>query len=534
MTRKTTLRALLMSVLSLVLCFSMLIGSTFAWFTDTASTGVNTIASGNLDLVLEYWDGTNWTEVKDTTKLFKDGALWEPGYTEVAYIRVRNNGSLAFKYQLAVNAANEEKGTNVNGQEFALSQYIQFGVVESATEISQYATREDAWAAVEGKTTVLNTYNSEGVLFPKNDETEAGVAYLALVVYMPTTTGNDANHKTGTEAPSIDLGVTVTATQTPHENDSFGNDYDNILGENERRATNDAELAAILNGDLTGVDTIYLNGSFGATTLPVGTNGVSLVGQNGATMASLNINGAKNVVISGLTFDAAKAVRTHVNKVNGAETAYTASVYDDRTVANNNAMSASENVTIKNCTFSGTATADADGGYTAINIDDNGAGTRANGITIEGCTFNCNAFSYVYIQSIHENSAVVIKGNTFGGEGYSTTWTAVAVQQLNSTHVQITNNTFNSFNADKGAVVVSTKSSAPVATATITGNTFNGTINDGKCVICIRRCNSTGHTISGNTYNIANRTLTDSSTEVRTDNEDPSTAVAIWYRQTQS
>ncbi len=223
--QNSTKRAWLASVLSLLLCVSMLVGTTFAWFTDTAKTGVNTIQSGNLDLVLEYWDGTNWTEVSENTKLFKEGALWEPGYTEVAYIRVRNNGSLAFKYQLAVNAANEEKGTNVNGQEFALSQYIQFGVVESATEINKYATREDAWKAVEGKTTFLNTYNSEGVLLPKNGETEAGVAYLALVVYMPTTTGNEANHN-GDDKPSIDLGVTVNATQTPHENDSFGNDYD--------------------------------------------------------------------------------------------------------------------------------------------------------------------------------------------------------------------------------------------------------------------------------------------------------------------
>ena len=67
---------LFVSVFALVLCVAMLVGSTFAWFTDTATTGVNKIQSGKLDVKLTYLtDNNEWKEVTKDTKLFKDGAL---------------------------------------------------------------------------------------------------------------------------------------------------------------------------------------------------------------------------------------------------------------------------------------------------------------------------------------------------------------------------------------------------------------------------------------------------------------------------
>ena len=84
MKNKSTKHALLASVLSIVMCFAMLIGSTFAWFTDEVKSGMNKIVAGNLDVELEYsLDGTTWTAVNETTNMFKEDALWEPGYTEV-------------------------------------------------------------------------------------------------------------------------------------------------------------------------------------------------------------------------------------------------------------------------------------------------------------------------------------------------------------------------------------------------------------------------------------------------------------------
>ena len=57
--KKTTKRALLSSVMAIVLCLAMLIGTTFAWFTDSASTAVNKIQAGTLDVQLLDEDGTS-------------------------------------------------------------------------------------------------------------------------------------------------------------------------------------------------------------------------------------------------------------------------------------------------------------------------------------------------------------------------------------------------------------------------------------------------------------------------------------------
>ncbi len=222
-TMKATRKALATSIVALVVCVTMLMGTTFAWFTDTATVAVNKIQSGNLDIVLEYLNAEGeWEETTDQTKLFNDEALWEPGHTEVAYLKISNKGNLAIKYRLAANVANEVQGTNVAGEPFNLSDYIKLGVIDSETEITPYATREDAQKAVEGKTTKLMTYTKEGQLLVD----EQSEVYLALVVYMPSTVGNEANYKAGTTAPSIELGVNVVATQATYESDSFDEKYD--------------------------------------------------------------------------------------------------------------------------------------------------------------------------------------------------------------------------------------------------------------------------------------------------------------------
>ena len=93
MSKNTTKRSLLASVFALVLCVAMLVGSTFAWFTDTATTGVNKIQSGNLDVKLMYSkDMKEWAEATDQTQLFNDNALWEPGHTEVVYLKIVKTG----------------------------------------------------------------------------------------------------------------------------------------------------------------------------------------------------------------------------------------------------------------------------------------------------------------------------------------------------------------------------------------------------------------------------------------------------------
>ena len=224
---KNTKRALLASVLSLMLCMAMLVGSTFAWFTDSVTSGKNKIVAGNLDVELEYASAfdettgmpTKWDPVTSDISLFPETALWEPGHTEVAYLRVRNAGTLALKYKFAVTIDSETTGTNVAGDPLILSEHLVFGQVESADAIAKYKTRGEAQGAV-GDTQGLGAYTMENEKLLPN-----AVEYVALVVYMPSFVSNEANYS-GATIPSIDLGITLAATQTPHESDSFNDQYD--------------------------------------------------------------------------------------------------------------------------------------------------------------------------------------------------------------------------------------------------------------------------------------------------------------------
>ncbi len=215
---KSTKRALLTSVLSMVLCFTMLLGTTFAWFTDSVTSKNNIITAGNLDIELYFQvEGqTDWTKVTDKTNIFKENALWEPGYTEVVKLKVVNEGSLALKSQLGINIAEETTATNVEGNEFKLSDYIKYGIVDGEHDY----TRASAIAAVDASATALNISYSKSINLEPTEE-----CIVTMVVYMPTTVGNEANYR-GTVPPSITLGINLFATQMTFEPDSFGNDYD--------------------------------------------------------------------------------------------------------------------------------------------------------------------------------------------------------------------------------------------------------------------------------------------------------------------
>ena len=106
--RISTKRALVLSLLSMLLCVSMLVGSTYAWFTDTATIAVNKIQAGTLDVALEMKDGDNWVSAEGKTLNFKtadnrEEILWEPGCTySLPELRVVNKGNLAVKYKVMI------------------------------------------------------------------------------------------------------------------------------------------------------------------------------------------------------------------------------------------------------------------------------------------------------------------------------------------------------------------------------------------------------------------------------------------------
>lgn len=220
-----TKRALLTSVLALVLSLAMLAGSTFAWFTDTASTGVNRIVSGNLDVGLEYWGGaeSGWLTAENSEDLFDKNALWEPGYTQIIYLRVANNGNLALTYAMQITPVHETVGVNVDGEEFKLSDYIKFGwtaFTVDGTGAPVALGREAAQTGVGDGAQLGTTLHRQAELPLKADAEEL----VALVAWMPENVGNEANYST--VQPTIELSLKVLATQAAVESDSFNNTYD--------------------------------------------------------------------------------------------------------------------------------------------------------------------------------------------------------------------------------------------------------------------------------------------------------------------
>lgn len=223
-----TKRALLTSVLALVLSLAMLAGSTFAWFTDTASTGVNRIVSGNLDVGLQYWgvgeDGKKtWLTAENSEELFDKNALWEPGYTQIVYLKVKNNGNLALTYAMQITPVHETVGVNVDGEEFKLSDYIKFGWTTFTADgdgAPVALDREAAQTGVGDGAQLGTTLHRQAA-----EPMEAGAEEMvALVAWMPENVGNEANYST--VQPTIELSLKVLATQAAVESDSFDKTYD--------------------------------------------------------------------------------------------------------------------------------------------------------------------------------------------------------------------------------------------------------------------------------------------------------------------
>ena len=188
--RKSTKRALLGSVVAMVLCLAMLVGATFAWFTDTASTGVNKIQAGNLDVVLEMQNADGkWVSAEGKTLDFVKAAdakgeaiLWEPGCTyELPALQIRNNGNLALKYKVII--------TGINGSA-KLNTVIDWTIGDVAMGAEQHLAAGES-----------NAFTIKG--------------------HMKESAGNEYMNE------SIDgIAITVVATQDTVESDSFDKDYD--------------------------------------------------------------------------------------------------------------------------------------------------------------------------------------------------------------------------------------------------------------------------------------------------------------------
>ena len=214
--KKATKRALLTSVMALVMCVVMLVGTTFAWFTDTASTAVNKIVAGNLDVELLMHNGSDYVNISkerepifgsDTSTVAQNknlDTLWEPGKTQVAYLAIENKGNLALKYKVALNVTNPADGKD-------LYKVMQYAIVPDAKNDN---------GKVTGWTTGGNVTVGQQPVSGEVSLAVGATHYFALLVHMDELAGN--NYQNG----KVEFDLTVYATQYTVESDSFGKDYD--------------------------------------------------------------------------------------------------------------------------------------------------------------------------------------------------------------------------------------------------------------------------------------------------------------------
>ena len=345
-TKKATKRALLTSILAICMCLVMLIGSTFAWFTDTASTGVNKIVSGNLHVEIQDKDGKKvdtlqWVKVNDdgTTTAIEDqdAILWEPGCRYVLTpFKVVNTGTLALKYKLVI--------TGMDGD----------------SELLDVIT----FSAKDGQGAEVDLTGYEGHLTAKGTD-GANSGMITVTAVMDTAAGNDYQDKNLTGVK-----IEVYATQDTVESDSFDNQYDKFAEYGTMASTADEFKDAIANGE----DVVLVNDIVLEEPLTI-SGDVTIYGNDKAVISEkpVYVASTANVEIKNVKF------ATPTNAKNNASSVYSTNlegkvVFDGCTFTNPQweciqitPMDGAE-VIVTNCTFI---------------VDGTGTYAKANGTKVE-------------------------------------------------------------------------------------------------------------------------------------------------------
>ena len=198
-------QALMLSISSMLVCAMMLVGMTYAWFTDSAVTAVNAIHTGtvNADLMYRTSDGT-YRRLAQNTSLFADTTTpWAPGHVEIKYLKIENNGTLPIRYSLGVNASMSK--TNSQGETLLAKLRFAFIPLPNSTEtITLSADCSTYTLASSSKsityTPLSNTYsnssaNKLGTLTSSGTDGSTA-AYYAFILYYPSeSTGNYSNNQ---------------------------------------------------------------------------------------------------------------------------------------------------------------------------------------------------------------------------------------------------------------------------------------------------------------------------------------------------
>ena len=279
---KKTKTSLLHSGLALLMCISMLIGSTFAWFSDSISSGKNIITAGNLDLEM-YWtddlDSGKWYNVEEighNTIFNYDN--WEPGYTDVKYIKLVNAGDLALNYKLSL--------TPQNGVG-KLAEVINVYYAEGDIPVEQRSDLQNLQAigllsnVLDGGATADGTLLAAEQYSPLHP---SGEVIMTVAMNMLTTAGNDYMNEDAGK-----FSITAIATQAPFEMDSFGSDYDANAGYPTVLTPDSVSATVTPDNGKVPAGGVALNGNKVSAFVPEG-----VVLENGTTELTLTVTLLEN------------------------------------------------------------------------------------------------------------------------------------------------------------------------------------------------------------------------------------------------
>ena len=474
--QKATKRALLTSVMALVMCVVMLVGTTFAWFTDTASTGVNKITSGNLHVEIqdktgEKIENLEWVKENGDVIANQEGILWEPGCTYLLTpFQIVNTGNLALKYKIAI--------TGLDGDSLLLD-VIKFTYKTASGE--EFDMSAEGHLAANGGTTGMITVSA----------------------HMDEAAGNKYQNQELTN-----VRFTVYATQDTVENDSFNDQYD----KDATYLTYPAGVTDEIFDSKTDADYSIPGGSIGkapAVTAYVDGNGevqytadIKTALDNGASTIYLKKN-TKGRLMALTDFLAQPNRSSDVTKditiyANGADFEYgelaintseagknanfTIKVYDAKNLrvwGNTPNAGVTQNIILENCTYEGTGigTNAAGGIFFAygetgtINLTMNNCKVSGSD---QGVYFGCDGSLTVKDSSFTE-CATGIKVS-YKGAGTRTDRIENCVFTKCGCTTEMAGST--TYLADDSAAIKYKKSGTGTITLTLKSNTITGTLGD--------------------------------------------------------
>ena len=191
---KAVKRSIILCALSLALCVALLVGSTFAWFSDSITNSGNTITAGNLTAQWSYRtlndDTAAYEPVSEELALFSADTVWQPGEPHGYDFKVENVGSVEFVWELAIDLA-DTAGESNNNLTDVLVVYVngaqsEVGFTDGAVVIN------GTLAATDGETTA---------------GTDESSCEFSLAFAIPEDAGNDYQNS------SVSFSLTLSARQ---------------------------------------------------------------------------------------------------------------------------------------------------------------------------------------------------------------------------------------------------------------------------------------------------------------------------------